>query len=898
MLMNRRRPTAALGRILALSLLVFFIPPVAAQGRAEPPALGAVTGVLPNGLRYYIEPLPSASRIRMMMLVDGGSVDGLPETDAAHVVEHLVVNDAMKQVSAWGGAAGRDVNASTGARWTSYYLDLPANKAPAQELAFSILLQWASPQRFSDDAIDREVKAVIEEARGTSPSAARLFHLRRQVWFGDHPVLSMPESPNGTANATPQAIRAFHARWYRPPQLAIVIAGNVDPGAIEKEIRARFSGLSSGGPANVREPLQFRLSGANRYVPVVAADEAGTSIELTYKRPLPRSYKARLEEAVVARFAEALLDRATARLKDKYSSAVLGGGFSPTFDGYGRHAGVTFTTANFEVRSGVAADGAAQIFGLIEGVRKSGFAKAWIEEVRTRLLTEKQEPDTPERMAARWQSVIIEGEQALKRADLDGLTRTMSADRINRVLSQWFAPKNRDIIVSGSPSASLPGEAEIDRLLASAAAHPAAGFDDAASRAPVLLAKPEETLALADPVEKDGFLLWTLPASGATILYRRIAGADDVRIEALRPGGIRGQLPAHRVLAMAAADVVPASGLGGSDKFELARYLASQDMAIDPFIAETREGFRARGPKRSIETILSIARASLFTPDCRDEALADYRLRQGEANRGGAVGDSLALSALIASRLDMSTPPDDAALARLDLTPVCAAYRSIFQDMRGFTIVVEGDLEPRVLFAGMAANLDIAAAPARPLGPFSSVRESQSGRHTVLAGDGSSATVVLVVQRSSGSDRVDASARIANRLLKDRLTERLRGREKGTYAVSIQAVTQSRPDLTYVAIQFDCDAANVERMIAAAQDELRQLREAGVASEEFAAAKEMVGPDPSPTLYGIAERWIAKADLAPMSPPGRDEVTQWMTRYLEPSLVHVFVRTPVPSSTP
>lgn len=274
--------TAALARALMLGLLAFIALPVAAQGHAEPAALRAVTGVLPNGLRYFIEPLPSASRIRMTMLVNGGAVDGLPGTDVAHVVEHLVVNDALKQVSAWGGAAGRDVNASTGARWTSYYLDLPARKAPARDLAISILLQWASPQRFSDDAIDREVKAVIEEARGTSPSAARLSNLRRQVWFGNHPVLSLPDSPNGTANATPQMIRAFHARWYRPPQLAIMIAGDVDAGAIEKEIRARFSGLASGGPPNVRQPLKFRLSGVNRYVPVVAAEEAGTSIELTY----------------------------------------------------------------------------------------------------------------------------------------------------------------------------------------------------------------------------------------------------------------------------------------------------------------------------------------------------------------------------------------------------------------------------------------------------------------------------------------------------------------------------------------------------------------------------------------------------------------------------------------
>jgi len=888
-----RRIVAGMRQAIALAFLAMLSLPAAARDNSASRSENSVTGVLPNGLHYYIENLPSADRVRLTMLVDAGFYDGRPETDAAHVVEHLVAHDAMTLVSAWGGAAGRDVNATTGFTSTSYYLDLPADNAPALEAAFSIMLQWASPQRFSDDAIDREIKATIEESRGTSGTPGRLLELRRRAWFENDPILAYKQNADGTSNATPQAVRAFHASWYRPPHLAIVATGKLDPRAIERDIRIRFSQMSSGGPANKRTPIDFRLSGANHFARFAVPDGAGSSIALTYKRPLPRSYAARLEDVVVARFASALLDPVTARLREKYSPAVLGGGFLPSFDGFGRPAGITFMTGQFDLREQTALDGAAEIFALVEAVRRDGFPPARIEEVRAALLAEAPELDTPSRSAARWASVFLDGERPLADVDLHRALRTISAGRINRLLALWFAPRNRDIIFS-APARSLPAEGAIEDLLARATATPVMHLADAAVRPPVLPEVLPSWVAVGEPLVRDGYYVWTLPASRAVLIYRRVAGASDIRVEGVRAGGFRRLAAAERGLALAAATVVPNSGLGGADKFALAHYLDGEKMMVEPYAAPWRDGFRAEGPKEAMDRLFTLTRASLFAPDCRAEALEEYRANEIEQRRGTADAASV-LTGLIAAKLDLTATLDDDALAGLDLKSVCAAWRSLFSDTRGFAIAVEGDLDPGDLAAAVGASLDVAApdVSAGGLGERD-VRESGTGRDTIVAGEGSMATVQLVVQRkSSGIDAVEGSARIANRLLKDRLTARLRGVEKGTYAVNVQTVASTRPDATYVAIQFDCDAANVERLLAAARTELTLFREYGATPEEIGAAEAMAAPSPNGTnLRDLAENWVARGTLVPAR-SSRTDVNSWFARYLDPAFIHIFVRLPV-----
>jgi predicted Zn-dependent peptidase len=189
-----------------------------AKERADAPVKqidGATTaparlnGKLGNGLAYHIEKAAEAGgETSFRLIVRVGQLHGLPEQQVAHVVEHIVIEklaDKAAKGSVWERASriGARVNAGTGDTSTSYYVDLPESNPAAAAAALAILLDWASPGALSDEEIDRERKAVIEEARqGGYGEENRLAAAQLRALFPQNDALANPRDPIGTLSAT------------------------------------------------------------------------------------------------------------------------------------------------------------------------------------------------------------------------------------------------------------------------------------------------------------------------------------------------------------------------------------------------------------------------------------------------------------------------------------------------------------------------------------------------------------------------------------------------------------------------------------------------------------------------------------------------------------------------
>jgi zinc protease len=235
------------------------------QGSDIPPDPSWTFGVLPNGVRYAVRRgrVPP-QQVSIRVGIEAGS---LMETESergfAHFIEHLsfrgskfVTDGEAKRV--WqrlGATFGSDTNAVTTMTQTIYKLDLPGATPAGLDESMKILSGMMSGPTMTQAEVEAERRTVLAENRERQGPQVRVGDATTALFFQGQPLAR--RAPIGTVEtlnaATPQALRTFHDRWYRPERAIIVISGDGDPAMFEALIRKYFSDWK-GKAANPADP--------------------------------------------------------------------------------------------------------------------------------------------------------------------------------------------------------------------------------------------------------------------------------------------------------------------------------------------------------------------------------------------------------------------------------------------------------------------------------------------------------------------------------------------------------------------------------------------------------------------------------------------------------------------
>jgi zinc protease len=217
-------------------------------------------GTLDNGLRYAVRrnsvpPGQVAIRVR----IDAGSLaERESERGFAHFIEHLsfrgskgVPDGEAKRI--WqrlGATFGSDTNAQTTPTQTVYQLDLPSATTASVGKSLELLAGMMAEPNLSQAAIDAERPVVLAEQREQPGPQVRFSDLIRETFFAGQPLAE--RSPIGNMKtleaATPEAVQAFHDRWYRPGRTVVVLVGDIDPVVAGRLIAEKFGGWQGVGP--------------------------------------------------------------------------------------------------------------------------------------------------------------------------------------------------------------------------------------------------------------------------------------------------------------------------------------------------------------------------------------------------------------------------------------------------------------------------------------------------------------------------------------------------------------------------------------------------------------------------------------------------------------------------
>ncbi|MFW5653484.1 MAG: M16 family metallopeptidase, partial [Planctomycetota bacterium] len=151
---------------------------------------------------------------------------------------------------------GRDQNAFTSFEQTAYTLDLPQSDSETLKVAFQFLSDVASRLTFPESSVENERRVILEERRTGLGSQMRLMQqLWPQIMPGARIVDRLPIGTEACLKAaTPDALRCFYRRWYRPDRLTLIVVGDIDPDAIFATAEETWGAIASPGKPAPPDP--------------------------------------------------------------------------------------------------------------------------------------------------------------------------------------------------------------------------------------------------------------------------------------------------------------------------------------------------------------------------------------------------------------------------------------------------------------------------------------------------------------------------------------------------------------------------------------------------------------------------------------------------------------------
>jgi len=221
----------------------------------------AVTAsLLPGGLRVVTESVPGARSATVGVWVGVGSVDETPRlAGASHYLEHLLFKGTRRRdaldISAAIDAVGGEMNAFTSKEYTCFYArvldtDLPLAVDVVGDLVTSSVIRAAD--------VDAERGVILEEIAMHEDDPTDMVHDQfAQVLFDGgalaRPVLGTVESIETIGRS---AINGYYRRRYRPQDMVVAVAGNVDHNNVVRLVKKAFG--AAGMLDGVSEPTAAR----------------------------------------------------------------------------------------------------------------------------------------------------------------------------------------------------------------------------------------------------------------------------------------------------------------------------------------------------------------------------------------------------------------------------------------------------------------------------------------------------------------------------------------------------------------------------------------------------------------------------------------------------------------
>lgn len=812
---------------------------------------------LPNGLTYYIRKNSEPKNRAELYLVNkaGSVLENDAQQGLAHFTEHMAFKgtrdfpkkELINYLEKSGVKFGADLNAYTSFDETVFQLPLPTDSIKIFEKGFNILANWAGYVSFDTDQIDSERGVVLEESRLRGKNAQeRLSHLIYPIIFNNSRYAE--RIPIGKEDILktfkPETIKSFYHDWYRPDLQAVIAVGDFDPKHVEELIKKDFSALKN--PANEKPRTKYNVAfSAGTKVKIVTDKELPYTIaEVIIKHPAaPVKTKEDYIRSLQISLFNSMLRARMSELTQKADPPFLFGQAS-----YGGFLGGldAFTTVAV-AKPGELQKAVTAAVEETERARKFGFTQSELDRAKQNALTgienayKEKDKTKSINFVNEYQQNFLKGE-AIPGIEFEYNFYKTYIDKIqlsdvNALAGKFISDQNRDIIVEAPEKEKdkLPAEATLLSWVNSAGKNVTAYVDNV-SKKPLLEKLPAGTKIVSE--QKDAAIGTTTLVLGngvKVILKPTDFKNDQILINGYSFGGTSLASDADFRSANLADDLVGSSGIADMTEIQLDKMLAGKNLSISPYISETSQGINGSSSPKDLETAFQLIYLYYTQPrkDADIWASTITQIKASLANKGldpaSVFQDSIAAVFSNHNFRRMATTLDQINNASLD--KAYAFYKDRFADAGSTTFTITGSFEVE----------KIKPLLEQYLGGLPSTKRGETYKNlhivpptglvtkTVYKGIGEKASVQMAytgeyTYNEANNVQVDALGAI----LQFRMLERLRQKESGVYSPGVSASYSKLPNGRYsVTIYFGCAPANVDKLIAAAIDEIDKIKQNG-----------------------------------------------------------------------
>lgn len=868
---------------LTVLLFVFFaMGNVMAQMPAAPVPVDKELrmGKLPNGMTYYIRhnEKPKGQADFYILHNVGAIQENDSQQGLAHFLEHMAFNGTknlegktiIEYLEKVGVGFGYNLNAATGWDNTTYQMtDVPTSRQGIIDSALLILHDWSHFISLEPKEIDSERGVIMEELRTRDGAAWRSqIEMIKAIGKGSkYEHRNLIGYLDGLKGFQHKDLEEFYHAWYRPEHQAVIVVGDVDVDAIEKQITVLMSDIpASPADAPAKEPIVV----PDNEQPIVSIytdpEMQNSRIILFVKRPaLPNEINNTIYGEmidVIEAYANTMEDARLQELAMKPDAPFLGAGMS--MGALGMIPTLNITGFIAMTQDGKIAEGFEAICSEMERLRRFGFTQGEFERAQENLLrsAERKYTNRNDRRNNEFVQTYLQNYQlntpipdAETEWQIDSmLIKQINVDAVNMYVQQTIYPQNQVIFITAPQRDGLtnPTEAELLAIREKVMNSELVAYEDNVVKEPLI---PENIVLAGSPVvatREDvayGTTEWTLKNGVKVIVKPTTFKADEVQVMAYALNGLSVLTDEEYYMGELMPAVNQMSGVGKFSAADLKKQLSGKSARVQTSTSEYNNSVEGVGSPKDMETLLQLLYLNFTQPrfDENDYNTLMKGLRAQVENvrtnpdfvmqekfTDVAYGHNPRRQVITLETLDKFS---------FDRLP--GIYAKLFPGADSFTFYIVGNVDPDTLKPLVEKYIGSIPTTGNPVSTFDDHAAPVKGAVVENFETAMQQPKVSVHYRFTGDMPRSIQGKLAMTFLTQALSTRyltsVREEKGGTYGVHVYGSTQTRPHETYrMDILFDTNKEMADELCEIVMQEIREIAQNGPKSEDIEKTREFL----------------------------------------------------------
>jgi len=838
-----------------------------------------LTGILPNGLRYFIleNSLPE-NRAHLALIVNAGSVlERDDQRGFAHFVEHLAFNDTarfpkhelIEYLRSLGMRFGADANAYTSYDETVYHFDVPVENINGvkriPDRAIAILDDWTYAVSFKPEDVESESRVVLEEFRSRLGAMERVRQITLPILFqgSDYADRQPIGLTNIIENATSDQLKEFYSRWYTSDNMALVFVGDFDGKKLEAELVNHFNMPIA--KQSVNRPIHELPPPKNNFHVEIITDPELTSsnINIYYKQR-----KSGMQRGTIAYYRESIIDylidtmlsirfEEVSSNPDAASSDSWGGIWRWSVNSRFYTMGTQPKTANIE-------NALKELLLEKEAMRRYGFTESEFELAKKslisyleKLLSEKDRTESRTFIRGFTNHFLfgedmadIEWEVNAVNTFLKGITLKEISQRARN-----YFTANDCIVFLIAPLAeenNLPSKERIKAIFNETRNVKITPRQEKKVSGELMDYIPSAGLITSDVIDRQTNAVILTLENGAKVILKETANKNnEIILYAIAKGGTVNASEEVFVSAKLLSEMIDVSGLGQYSKTEMVSKLAGKQVALSFWNSHYYRGFQGSSTNEDINTLFEMLHMFFTQPRLDERAISamkdQYKTLLLHQDQDPRIVFQRELNKIL-----YNDHPFFKNLEAEDIDKVSLenAYNFLNRCINpaDYTFIFTGNLNMdlmRELSSNYIASIQHQRnelITSMNMWKDLNLKSPDPGRRPVYKGIDPRSTVYLqwlTQAPSTFNEQKNQSASVLSEYLDILLTDEIREKMGGVYSISASASISVIPaGENKLIVYFVCDPSRADELITAVRNSITNIGRQPLNTDTFNKAKE------------------------------------------------------------